>query len=408
MYLLKDNVYIVQGAKKDCIYDLNEGKLYHIDKKITSLINKAGLSNNSIYLEEESIVLKNLEDLKIIECKLTGKNKDISSIKIQNQIKMAWIEVCNTCNLFCIHCYNESSPKCTNIMSYEDFKMVCDKLNEYGIKKVQIIGGEPFCNPKILQMLSYAQNLFGNIEVFTNATLLTENIIQFLKENNIKVAISIYSYIPEEHDKITKVKGSHEKTTKNIELLAKYNVRYRTSNILMNGLKLGFKNSNLYNLQNYKCVIKMAGRGNISLLNKDLMKHKMITPISLKQKISKEFIAENLSGHPCFGQKVYVDSNLDVYPCVMERRLLHGNLKDKTLKEILQNNILEFNKDKIEECKNCEFRYACRDCRPDSYTGKISEKPYYCTYDVFNGIWKDLDTSINLEIQNMNGYKNAD
>lgn len=48
---------------------------------------------------------------------------------------MAWIEVCDICNLCCIHCYNESSIKCSNIMSFENFKFVCDQLHDYGVKK---------------------------------------------------------------------------------------------------------------------------------------------------------------------------------------------------------------------------------------------------------------------------------
>ena len=401
MYFLKENVYIVTGAKKDCIYDLNNGKLYHIDKKITDLIYKAGLSNSHIFQKIEFDTLKELETLDLIECKSSGQNSDISSIKIENKIKMAWIEVCDICNLFCIHCYNESSPKCNNMMSLEDFKMVCDKIYDYGVRKIQIIGGEPFCNVHILEMLSYAQELWGQIEVFTNATLLTEDIVKFLRDKNIKVAISIYSYIPEEHDKITRVKGSHRRTTESIELLSKYGVNYRTSNILMDGLNLGLKNAEQYDLQNYRCVIKMAGRGNVNLLNKDLMKHKMITPVSFKKKIYKELISENISGHPCFGRKIYITSTLDVYPCPMERRVLHGNLKNHSLQEILKPDILLLSKDKISECQDCEFRYACRDCRPDSYTGNIKEKPYFCTYDVYNGKWRNLDKAIEDTIESI-------
>ena len=75
----------------------------------------------------------------------------------------------------------------------------------------------------------------------------------------------------------------------------------------------------------------------------------------------------------------------------MERRLSHGNLKNATLENILSSEILSFNKDKIKECSECEFRYACYDCRPDSLTEDIQEKPYYCTYNVRNGFWKNAD-----------------
>ena len=51
----------------------------------------------------------------------------------------------------------------------------------------------------------------------------------------------------------------------------------------------------------------------------------------------------------------------------------------------------KFTKDKIEECSECEYRYACFDCRPNSLSRKISEKPWYCTYNPLTGNWEDID-----------------
>ena len=86
---------------------------------------------------------------------------------------------------------------------------------------------------------------------------------------------------------------------------------------------------------------------------------------------------------------------MDVYPCVMERELSHGNLKNGNLKDLIDNKICSLSKDYIEECKECEFRYACYDCRPDRISDSLFEKPYYCTYNVNNGEWIDKD-KINL------------
>ena len=79
----------------------------------------------------------------------------------------------------------------------------------------------------------------------------------------------------------------------------------------------------------------------------------------------------------------------------MERRFSHGNLKDDKLCNLIKREIQEFNKDKIEGCKECELRYACSDCRPDSLTENIYAKPYYCTYDVDKGEFMDEDEVIN-------------
>ena len=91
----------------------------------------------------------------------------------------------------------------------------------------------------------------------------------------------------------------------------------------------------------------------------------------------------------------------------MERRISHGNLKDNSLKNLIKREIQQFSKDKVEGCKNCEFRYACYDCRPDSISNDIYAKPYYCTYDVENGEWLDEDIVIDNEKVYVKNFKDG-
>ena len=41
--------------------------------------------------------------------------------------------------------------------------------------------------------------------------------------------------------------------------------------------------------------------------------------------------------------------------------------------------------------KECEYRYICFDCRPDSISDNIYEKPWYCTYNPREGKWEDRE-----------------
>ena len=389
MYYLAEDVFIVRGTAKDCIYDLNKGKLYHVSHDVSWLIDE--LSVNSEIWEKHKDTVDYLISQNLIEFKETGKNKDITSLKSANRIKIAWIEVCTFCNLKCIHCYNDSSPMCHTFMNYSDFQFVCDSLKNYGIKRIQIIGGEPFCNSHICEMLEYANRCFDSVEIFTNATLLSPSIIDQLKKLGTKVAISLYSNLEEHHEIVTKTKGSYSNTVSSISQLKKAGVPYRISNILMDGIELGKNNSELFHMKKHRSVIKMAGRGNLGLLNEELLKIKMITKESFSEKFNRNLIIERINGHQCFSQKVYISAKLDVFPCVMERRLCHGNLRNKSLDEVLNPTIMSLNKDCIEECKCCEFRYACFDCRPDNIGGNIQTKPYYCTYSVKEGTWKSPD-----------------
>ena len=61
------------------------------------------------------------------------------------------------------------------------------------------------------------------------------------------------------------------------------------------------------------------------------------------------------------------------------------------IQDILKSQILHFTKNEVEGCKDCEYRYICRDCRPDSLTGNFNEKPWYCTYNPYSGEWESFD-----------------
>lgn len=389
MYLsFCDNVYLVEGKSKDCIYDLNNGKLYHLKKQGSELIKK--LSINSFEITENSFI-KFLIDNKLV--RFSSKKSellDIKSIGRESKIEFAWIEICDTCNLKCIHCYNESSIKSTNKMSLDDFENVCLKLKEIDINKIQIIGGEPLLHPQIKEILLIANKYFDKIEVFTNGTLLNNELADLIKLLGINVALSVYSYKSEEHDKVTQVKGSHSKTTKAIALLNKKNIPYRIATVHMKGIDIGKRNTNLYSINKYKDVIRLTGRGDKNMLTPYLLRKRLITKKTFTQPINFKDISTMVMGHQCFSKRLYISATLDVYPCVMERRLCHGNIKNSSIFDILNKDILYLNKDKITECNNCEFRYACFDCRPNTI-GNINSKPYYCTYDVSNGIWYDID-----------------
>lgn len=392
-YSLNNNVYIVKGKAKGCIYDLNTSKLYSVNKALADKlveINKNGLFVDDVDYELKSILQQLVKNglVKMTQTHSPNNIKDI--IDEDTGCKFAWIEITNKCNLKCIHCYNESDARCDNIMSITDFYRVVDYLVNIGVSKIQITGGEAFLNKEILrQMLSYTVGKFDFIEIFTNGTLITDEWFEYLRKNKIHIALSVYSYDSKMHDSVTRVRGSHNKTYKTIEKLKKFGISYRVCNVLMNGIELGEKNSDLYILSENKDVVRVTGRADFNLLNEELIKKRLITKETFQIPITRAFCKRLISGHNCFNDKIYIAANLDVFPCVMERRIKHGNLKQNDFQ--LNNDIRKFTKDKIEECSECEYRYACFDCRPNSLSRKISEKPWYCTYNPLTGNWEDID-----------------
>lgn len=79
-----------------------------------------------------------------------------------------------------------------------------------------------------------------------------------------------------------------------------------------------------------------------------------------------------------------------------------GNVQRSTLAEILAGEQLYalwgLTKDQVEVCRDCEYRYACGDCRPAAMGryGNLYAKYPRCSYNPYAGEWKSLDEALGL------------
>ena len=399
MLYLENNVYIVNGKVNAAFYDFNHGRLVHISEAAKNLLHRV-IGKESSLSQQEREYLNSLSSLGLLTDKYTPPH-EISDLREKPIIDFVWVEVTTLCNLKCRHCYNESENLCGKIMPYDDFCYVVDELAAYGVRKIQLIGGEPLTlGDELIRYLDYLDGKFDYKEIFTNGTLLTDSLIAYIQEHEIRIALSVYSYSADEHDKITGQPGSWLKTNETIRKLRDYGIPYAVKNVLMKGTALGEKNTELYTLNPNKYVVRLTGRASASLLTRELARKRLITKKTLSRKLSIPFVKRCLSGHNCFSCRLYFACDMTVYPCVMERRISHGNLRGQHLKDIINPEITGISKDRIQECSECEFRYCCHDCRPDSNGRGLTANNWYCTYDPLCGKWEDeekfLDT-LNLE-----------
>ena len=103
--------------------------------------------------------------------------------------------------------------------------------------------------------------------------------------------------------------------------------------------------------------------------------------------------SESLQYNNCLNKKIGIDINGEIKNCPsMEKS--YGNISNTSLLDVINNNefkaLWSINKDKINICKDCEFRYVCTDCRafisdPDD----IYSKPLKCGYNPYTNIWED-------------------
>ena len=103
--------------------------------------------------------------------------------------------------------------------------------------------------------------------------------------------------------------------------------------------------------------------------------------------------SEVIKFNGCLNRKVSIDvmGNIRNCPSMVTS---FGNIKTTSLVDAVQLAGLQENwsiaKDLIEICQDCEFRYACSDCRAyveDPYN--LRSKPLKCGYDPYNGTWRN-------------------
>jgi SPASM domain peptide maturase of grasp-with-spasm system len=110
-----------------------------------------------------------------------------------------------------------------------------------------------------------------------------------------------------------------------------------------------------------------------------------------------DFFIEAKNYNSCLNRKISIDEYGNIKNCPSMQKSF-GNIKDVNLENALNNpefkKYWKVNKDQIEICKDCEFRYICTDCR--AYTQNPDNeysKPLKCGYNPYQNIWQDWSTN---------------
>lgn len=152
------------------------------------------------------------------------------------------IEVTSRCNERCIHCYIPHHLK-TRTLSFSSINHILEQLHDMGTLQLTLSGGEFFFHPDAVRILHRARELDFSISVLSNATLITTDLIAALKDVRVNlVQISLYSTEPAEHDHITQVAGSCQKTKATIEALVAASVPVQISCPAMRSNYRSYKN----------------------------------------------------------------------------------------------------------------------------------------------------------------------
>jgi uncharacterized protein len=240
LYLVPSgSIFALEGVGKQVIEVLSSGD--GREEVLMAKLVEGGLSR-----AEVEAALQELTEIEAIRSGLPA-TEDVSVPLQQFPLQRIVLNITNQCNLACTYCYEYSEDRITQpagrerFMSKEVAQASVDMLLEESAARplihVTFFGGETLLNfPVMRSTVRYARQRaseFGKeiqFSLTTNATLLNEEIIEFLSENRIGVTVSIDGdrELNDRQRRFHNGKGSYDVIVPKIQELLK---RHRTNSI---------------------------------------------------------------------------------------------------------------------------------------------------------------------------------
>lgn len=398
MYEINKNIVYVKGASRGAIYNFNSGDVFSVNTVACQIIDKLRDGADD-FSTKETDYIKLLVTNGLYDENFTIKKykPDLRDFK---NLKLAWLEITQACNMKCLHCYEGSSHvQSKNKLNLTQWKHIIDQLKMLDVERVVVIGGEPTINPDVIEILKYLS--FKNVPttLFTNAFFKDEKLRETIVEHKIRLKISLYGHNATVHDTITTIPGSFDRLIENIKYFIQKSVDISLAVTLMK------ENENYVN--EIEDFIKSLG---IKQYKFDVIRqvycgtqHEHIPTLqetrnfSLRRKpnftTSKTHFDTYFNKNTCWYGKLVVTEEGKILPCVFERNIILGDINHQTLDDIINSSqtkkywYLDYSK--VNVCMDCEYRFACTDCRPLAFSkaGNIFEKNLRCTYNPYKGEW---------------------
>ncbi|MDA2916806.1 radical SAM protein [Nitrospinae bacterium AH_259_B05_G02_I21] len=134
------------------------------------------------------------------------------------------MELTDRCNLSCKHCYinlpaNDRAARATELSTKEIFR-IFDEITDAGCLWLLLSGGDPFLRPDFLDIYTYAKKKGLLVTIFTNGTMITHKIADYLALwPPRKIEITLYGMTEATYEAVTGLPGSYKKCIRGIELL---------------------------------------------------------------------------------------------------------------------------------------------------------------------------------------------
>ncbi len=293
------------------------------------------------------------------------------------------IEIASACNERCVHCYIPHECK-DKMMDSKLFYRILDEGREMNIINVTLSGGEPLLHRDFLGFLAKCRELDLSVNVLSNLTLLTDDIVLEMKKNPLlSVQTSLYSMDPLVHDSITKLMGSFEKTKSGLMQLYSAGIPLQISCPIMKQNKNSFLDVIQWGREHNIAVAvepmifatydrsgsNLANRLSLEEIGAAVDKQLPEGYADMMREAAKK--KEALTGDdPICSICRYsfcVSAEGNVFPCAGWQTNTIGNLNQQTIREIWETSekiqgLRQIKRERFPKCVTCEDRGYCTVC----------------------------------------------
>ena len=346
------------------------------------------------------------------------------------------LEITDTCNIKCRHCYNfwrqENAQHAS--LSKEKIDRLVEIFVESGIFHVVVTGGEPFTHFELLEH-SLKKLIAHNISVSCNSNLMlvTPDKLQRLRDIGLDhILTSLNSSDPATNDYIVSQKGAFERITHNIELTVKSGIRVSVNMIVsqinkhqvydtaMLVHRLG--GQKIFGTRVVPSITEIKPNESDFVLSKtdardlldQLVRAKDETGIMIGTLVSyplcllsdlekyRDFVGRGCPGQT--GHIISINANGNTHACVHQEES-YGNIFEIGIQKVYANMIAWHDGSYLHKgCNGCDYLDICSSgCRMSAhgYFGKMDEcdnlmegpdnfvKPYSMVYD--SEIYRQID-----------------
>lgn len=284
------------------------------------------------------------------------------------------VMVTTRCNLNCKYCYE--GKKSNKDMSKETADRVVDwilKMNTEDVINIQFHGGEPLLNFEIIKyiLLKLKKNKKVEPRMTTNCYYITNEIAEFLKENNFEVYVSIDG--PKNVNDINRVdhngNGSFDKIIEGIRILQSYGNKVHARGTVTPETAKYYHESGLYLLNNISDSVGIEPDFSTSKWDKDSIKV-LINEIEKNSKLELEGtgITLDISSKDryhklgkCDGAitNYFISEDGDLYPCLFAYIGKFERLGDVINGQTSSIDVEDIYSIEYEKCSNCVQKDTC-------------------------------------------------